>query len=792
MTRRRPKGPSAELRIYFLGLFMMSLLGVIVVRLWWEQVARGDLWRKKISNRSEVTVRIPSVRGEIRDRNNFSLVQNRASYDVDFYLPDMVRGYRMAHPKEGIPTTSYTAPVRQMLKEKKEADVVQIVNTEVAPQLRRLGLAVDYNSERLQKHYRNDTEVPFTYMEDIERDRDSHILARFCENNLGLPGVDISVRPVRQYVYGAMGAHLLGYVGAPEDIQTLPDVKSYTFYQPDVEGKSQVERYLDQYIRGTPGVRVMSRNVKGIIEGELSRTAPKQGNNVLLTLDLRLQYIAERALRMGNIGRGAAVVVDPRNGEILAMASVPSYDPNMFIPSVSAPDWEMLTKDETDPLTNRAIQSYAPGSTFKTVTALAGLRAGLTAKNTFNCSGGVQYGAKYMKCWVVDRHMAPHGNLNLSDAIKYSCNAFFYQWGNKAKIEEIDAVGDALGLGHRTGVPLSGESPGVLPGKEWLARVSPQERWSDGYTANVSIGQGSCEASPLQMAMVTSAIANRGISYEPRLVYRVLDQEGHDAVGPDGQVLVPHASKVRANLRDSGISEEQIELVRRGMWKVVNDGGGTGRKAKVAGAVVENKPQTDAERAVVAGQKEEEGRFVIKGNIEVAGKTGTAQFWREVNGKREKDNHTWFICFAPYDAPRYAICIMVEGGKSGGGTSAPIAQKILSEALALDMGYKPVVTKLEPARGHFRMMDEVNYKNIMEAVKNDNPDEETAEHTEAPPDRARQKQVQARPDIRAGADARGRVAAPQPEKRGFLQRLFGGGRKDNPPPPSRPFFGPRR
>src|SRR3954447_1267239 len=227
---RRPRGPSAELRIYFMALVVLLGFCALVAKLWWEQVAHGQAWANRIASRSEVTVRIPSVRGEIRDRNGVTLVGNRASYEVDFYLPDMVRGYRQQNGH--VPTTTFLAPVRQMLKEKKEADVVQIVNSGIIPRLQELDLAKSYNAERLQKHYRNDTEVPFTYLEEI----DFSTIAKFSEHNVGLPGVDISVRPVRQYVYGALAAHLLGYVGAPIHIDEEPDIDKYTFYQPDVDG----------------------------------------------------------------------------------------------------------------------------------------------------------------------------------------------------------------------------------------------------------------------------------------------------------------------------------------------------------------------------------------------------------------------------------------------------------------------------------------------------------------------------------------------------------------------------
>jgi penicillin-binding protein 2 len=761
--RRRIRRASPELRLYLLGFLMLGGLGVLGAKLWWEQVARGKHWTAKLAGRSEVTVRVPSVRGEIRDRNGVTLVANRASYEVDFYLPDMVRDYRKQHGGKA-PITSYTGTVRRMLKEKKIEDIVRIVNDGVIPKFKQLGLAKDYNAARLEKHYRNETEIPFTYLEEL----DFNTIAKFSEHDLGLAGVEISQRPVRQYLYGALGAHLLGYVGAPEDVDKLPDVDKYTFYQPDVEGKTHVELALDKWIRGTPGVRVMSRNVKGQIEGEVRRVAPKQGGNVYLTIDARIQYITERALRQAGIGRGAAVVVNPTNGDILAMASVPSYDPNTFIPSISLDDWKKLDDDDTNPLNNRAILSYAPGSTFKCVTALAGLRGGkLSGRSGFSCSGGVSYGGTYMKCWIADKG-GSHGGLQLPEALKVSCNAFFYQWGNAAGIDAIVATGNALGLGSRTGVPLSGESPGILPGPDWLKRVSPTERWTQGYTANVSIGQGSCEATPLQMAMVTAAIANRGTCFEPRLVHRVLDQDGRDVADPEtGKLIAPHEPKIRADLRDAGVTEPQIEMVRRGMWKVVMEAGGTGKRAQVK-------------------------------NIEVAGKTGTAQFWREVDGKREKDNRTWFICFAPYDEPKFALCVMVEGAKSGGGVSAPIVQKILEESLALEKGYDPQIAWLEPAAGSFKHIEMVDFK--ASAVPTDmQADQETADHAPAPEPPAggerKKKQITARPDIRPDADARGRVSRArsveraQPvehaPRRGFFDRLFGPRRAPSGPPPGR-------
>src|ERR1700716_3479010 len=240
---RRKLNP--RVRIQFLGLLMLLGMSALGFRLWWVQVARGSDYTKQIRGSSEATVRIPSVRGEIRDRNGMTLVQNRASYEVDFYLPEMVKGYRerVGPP----PLTEYRSTINGMPKDLKEPDIVKIVNTGVVPRLNDLDLARNYNAGQLQRHYRTNTEVPYSYIKDI----DFETMAKFSEHDVGLPGVDISIKPVRSYVYGALAAHLLGYVGAPDDTNK-EDAKKYTFYQSDVEGKSNVEKAVDEYLKGKP------------------------------------------------------------------------------------------------------------------------------------------------------------------------------------------------------------------------------------------------------------------------------------------------------------------------------------------------------------------------------------------------------------------------------------------------------------------------------------------------------------------------------------------------------------
>ncbi|MEY2487182.1 MAG: penicillin-binding protein 2 [Verrucomicrobiota bacterium] len=738
MNRRRL---NPRLRIQFLGLLMLLGIGALAFRLWWVQVARGEQWTARIRGSSEATVRLPSVRGEIRDRNGLSLVQNRASYEVDFYLPEMVKGYRDRFGRP--PQTEYRAIISGMPKDQKEADIIKIVNQGVVPRLDDLHLARDYNAGQLQRHYRNDTEVPFSYLKDI----DFQTMAKFSEHDVGLPGVDIGIKPVRSYVYGALAAHLLGYVGAPDDTNK-EEAKKYTFYQGDVDGKSNIEKSMDEYLRGKPGVRYLRRNAKGTIDGVLREDPPKQGANVFLTIDARIQAMAEEALRA--VSRAGAVVVDPNNGNILAMASVPSFDPNTFIPSIKAKDWQALRKDEGDPLVNRAMSALPPGSTFKLITSFAGLRKNL-ANAKYNCSGGVSYGDHFFRCWVAEKHYT-HGTIGLADAIKVSCDSFFYQYGNAAGIQSIDAIGKMLGIGEGSGLQLSGEQTGNMPGPEWMQIHHPQERWSQAQTANVSIGQGYTLVSPLQLAMAYVAAANGGACYYPRLIDKVLNQDGTPVVDEQGKP-VNFAPRVRADLRGE-LSQADIDLVRKGLWKVVNEEGGTGGRARLKDVVV-------------------------------AGKTGTAQ----ATDRGHEENVAWFACFAPFDHPKYVVAVMVQGASGHGGEVAgPIATRILERTLAQDEGkFDMQVAWLAPAH-HANPLQLI--KSVSYAGSNvGSEDEEGADTSQSAS--VQMASDNASPDVEPEADAAGevkRARAPraqpvtaEPQRpRNFFERLFGAKRQPQP------------
>src|SRR5438034_1305125 len=643
---------ASRIRIQFLGILMLLGMGALGLRLWWIQVAHGAAWTSQLRGSSQATVRIPSVRGEIKDRNGVTLVQNRASYEVDFYLPEMVKGYRERFGSP--PLSEYRAIINGMPKDQKEPDIIKIVNDGIVPRLNDLDLARDYNAGKLQRHFRNDTEVPFSYIKDI----DFPMMAKFSEHDVGLPGVDIAIKPVRSYVYGALAAHILGYVGVPDDINK-EEAGKFTFYQQDVEGKSNIEKTMDEYLRGKPGVRYLRKNAKGTIEGVLREDPPQQGANVFLTIDTRIQAIAEEALRA--VGRAGAVVVDPNNGNVLAIATVPSFDPNTFIPS----------------------------------------------------------------------------------------------------IQSIDQIGKMLGIGEESGLQLTGEQTGNMPGPEWMQIHHPQERWSQAQSANVSIGQGYTLVSPLQLAMAYATIANGGVCYYPRLVDRVLKQDGSPVLDEHGNVAVPQTPRVRSDLRQE-ISPEKIELVRKGLWKVVNEDGGTGGRARLKDWVV-------------------------------AGKTGTAQ----ATDRGHEENVAWFACFAPYDHPKYVVAVMVQGASGHGGEVAgPIATRILERTLAQDEGkYDMQVAWLAPAHkaNPLQLIKSVAYHDTGGNLGSD--DEEDAGDSQTAT--AQMASSDASPDVEPEADTQGNVRrqgpavaralpAATPAPRHFFQRIFGMHPRQAPPPPPPP------
>lgn len=598
-------------RIWLVSAGMLFGIGVLLLALWVTQIVRGATYVVDLNRQSYLRVRLPGSRGRIVDRNNVPLVDNRPSYNIALFMDDL--GIKSRN-KELLPKVQEQV---DMLKQTMNIDV----------RVRDSAVKVHYDKRR---------PLPLTIWQDLT----PATLAAFSERGPWNQGVKLIVEPVRQYTFGSLAAHILGHVGKPET-SDQQDIGEYNYYQVDLIGKSGIEKDYDEFLRGEPGTIAQQLDARRNKISEFVAKPARSGNNVVLSIDHEIQMILENVFPTCGYN-GAVVVVDPKNGDILGLLSWPEFDPNWFVPSITRDRWSALQTNPNQPLQNRAIQStYSPGSTFKVPVALAALeRDIINTDSRFTCSGYFSLGNITFKCW--DTH--GHGVMDVRNAIRMSCNVFFYNVGNRFGPQAISQAMRDFGYGQRTGINLENENPGLVPTDEWQARVTRgmQKKMSHGESVNMAIGQGALNVTVIQMAMMYAAVANGGTLYKPRLVTRIED--------PSGKVVKEFLPEARLQLP---VSRQNLDVVREGMLAVVADG--TGKRAQVPG-------------------------------VKIAGKTGSAQFKGidRNTGVIVRKTRTWFDSFAPYDDPRYAIVVMAEGGESGGGTCAPMAQKIYDELFKLE------------------------------------------------------------------------------------------------------------
>ena len=591
-------------RLLLLWLAMLGCFGALVFRLWSLQVAQGTEYQRRLAKQSLRSVRLPGIRGRILDRNGVRLADNRPSYCVSLYLEEL-----------------------------RQPGGIQRTVDHVMDALYRLAETMDrplqMSAKDVRLHLGRRTPLPLVAW----RDLDETAVARFMERASDFPGAALTAEPVRVYPQGDSACHLLGYVGRADE-ETLPadgegeEPEKYHYYLPEMAGKSGVEKRLDGVLRANEGGKLeIQVDVAGFKFDEISSRAPGKGSDVTLALDARIQRAAEAVLE-GE--RGAAVVIDPRNGDVLALASAPGFDPNGFVPSVPASVWNALLKDPARPLYNRATGGeYAPGSTFKPVTLLAALHSGkVTAETRFTCPGYFDLGSARFRCW---QHWG-HGSIDLQSAIRYSCNVYLFHSALECGPEAIQAMARDCGFGRKTDVSLDFERPGLVPDSAWK-RAARRDSWRDGDTCNMAIGQGALLVTPIQMGLYAAALANGGTLWKPRLVARIESAGGvANVVAPEPAPNGPHWS------------ERHIRTVREGMRDAVNEPDGSGKRAKLQDVVV-------------------------------AAKTGTAEYGVKGSGRKM----TWMIAFAPFEQPRYAVALLVEDGVSGGTTAAPRVKQLLTQ-----------------------------------------------------------------------------------------------------------------
>jgi penicillin-binding protein 2 len=631
--------PRFRLRLYLLTALILVGFGTLLSRLHEFQIERQDEFQALVPGNRTVTVREPGIRGEITDRNGIPLARNLRNYVVSFNLEEIARAYKLQHDES--PTLDRLTTQNGLPRKRSEKDIVAIVNEWTIKPLQELGLAKNYNAAALRTHYlTHGGLIPFTYRADLTYED----FARLAERNLEFPGVTLGIRPQRQYAYGTLASHVIGYLKQWEkgDISSA-DKRAFDHYIGEEKGIAGVEATMDEYLRGPEGRKTVLKDEKGRTIGMLDYTKPGIGAQVELSIDARIQYLLENTLRRA--GRAAGVVMDVKTGEVLAMASVPDYDPNAFIPSISREKFIAYNSNpRLSPFTNRAISSFEPGSTMKVATAIAGSMKGLSGRS-LTCDGYVPYGNHKIGCWIWNMHGGSHGTLALPEAIQRSCNPYFNKLantiGSKGMVEGLSLVG----FGQKTGVELPNEDPGLLPGSRAWRAAFPKESMTPAQTAMTSIGQGYMLATPLQLTAMASAVANGGKYYEPRIVKKVTAE--------DGTVLVADAPKLKVDLLQSGIKENDLALIRKGMWKAVNEAGGTAGKVRMD-------------------------------DIEICAKSGTAQ--TTDNGK--KSNNSWIMSFAPYDDPRYAVVILVQAGGSGGAVCGPLVNTVYTGIFAQEKGMR--------------------------------------------------------------------------------------------------------
>ena len=626
--------PDLGLKRRLLAFRVITILVFLIfaLQMWRLQIVEGERYQLMADRNRFRLVPTEAARGVIYDRYGRILVQNIPSFAVTIipaYLPEDEQEemaiFSQLSALLGIPASTATASAGTFSPRRSIKEMVDEVR-DTAP-------------------YR-----PLTIKTNV--DRDTVFIVE--EEHLDLPGVLIEIDPIRQYPSGDLTSHIIGYVGP------IPSEQAETYanrgYDPnnDTVGLTGVELTFDEELRGSKGYKYIEVDVAGReVRAVGDPQPPLPGQNLILAIDLELQQFMEEALSRGmeNVESesGVAIAMNPQTGEILSLVSLPSYDNNLFATGISQEDWAGLQEDPSKPLVNHAIiGQYPPGSAFKIIPAAAALEEGvLNRRTTLTCQGTLWLPNKYFPddpelaqpfyCWIHKLNRG-HGSLNIVQGIAQSCDIFFYQVGGGFEdfeglgLERLSEYASLFGLGQPTGIALPGEESGLVPSKKWK-RINYAESWATGDTYNVSIGQGFILVTPLQLLNATAAVANGGTLYRPQIVYQVTDAEG--------QVIRPFAPEV---IRQVPVSEENLATVREGMQQAVE--WGTARQAQLEG-------------------------------VEVAGKTGTAEYPGPRDEEGHLPTHAWFTAFAPVQEPEIALVIFVAGGGEGTTTAVPIAAEIL-------------------------------------------------------------------------------------------------------------------
>ena len=590
-------------RIVLAGVAVLLAFAVLAARFAYLQVARHDYYKTRAEDNRISLVPIPPNRGVIVDRNGIVLARNYSAFTLE------ITPSRIDNLDETVETLGELVDVQPKDKRRFRKLLDESKSFESLPIRTRL----------------TDEEV-----------------ARFTANRYRFPGVEVQARLFRQYPLGELGSHAIGYINRinKADLEVIERKEQTANYKgTDHIGKTGLEQHYEFELHGATGYEEVEIDAGGHAIRSLSRTPPVSGNNLTLTLDVKLQEIAEKAF---GDRRGALVAIEPATGGILALVSVPTFDPNLFIDGIRSEDWNELNNSPNKPMVNRALNgAYPPGSTFKPFMALAALEQGKRTPGwALSDPGFFVFGGHTFR----DDKKGGHGLVDMYKSIVHSCDTYYYQLANDMGIENIARFMGPLGFGSKTGIDIEGESVGVLPSPEWKKRRfkrPEQQKWFGGETISIGIGQGYNAYTPIQLAQATAALANNGVLFRPHLVKYITDSKTGEK-----RMIEPEP------LRRLPWKAQNVETIKRAMVGVNREG--TGARA-FAGA------------QYVSG-----------------GKTGTAQVFSLKGGqyragrlKEELRDHALFIAFAPVDEPKIALAVLVENGGFGAQSAAPIARMVM-------------------------------------------------------------------------------------------------------------------
>lgn len=615
-------------RVVGMLLCVVAVYGLLFSRLLYLQVVEGKEYRRLSEINSIRLHDIDAPRGLIFDRSGRMLVDNRPSFDLHIILKD-----------------------------------AKSLDTTLSRLSRITGLLQTDLQARIKGSKKRGAYIPVLLKEDIGRD----MLAAIEVHKYDLPGVLVRISPRRHYLYQEQSAHLLGYMGeiSPGELRhkAYADLKGG-----DYIGKYGIEKANGVLLRGKRGGRQVEVNATGQVVRVIKTVDAQPGQNITLTIDQNLQITTEQLLA----GRaGAAVAIDPNNGDVLAMASSPAFDPNLFVVGMSRDQWDGLINNPYRPLENKAIQAeYPPASTYKIVTLIAGLEEGVVdASTTYFCPGHYRYGNRVYRCW----RRGGHGDMDAVSAMTQSCDVYFYQVGEALGVDLLAKYAKACGLGSLTGIGLGQEGRGLVPTSQWkLKRIG--EPWQGGETLSIAIGQGFNLVTPLQMAALAAAVGNGGTRYRPQLIQKVLTAEN--------KITYQSQPEVVGKLP---VSASTMAILQKGLWSVVNYQKGTAHGSRLK-------------------------------EIEFSGKTGTAQVIARPRDDAQIDedlikemhkDHAWFVAYAPSHNPRIAVAVIVEHGEHGSTAAAPIAKHMIQTYLgAADID----AMALLQINGGTRHVSSVSYK----------------------------------------------------------------------------------